>query len=432
MQRPRRDLVAREPAHPHPFAFEERAGHLDQGMAAPVARRIAQRIPVRIEAVQQRRLHRGAPDLPLVKAAGADVRPGLDGAISLGRPVDQQAARRIECHPIADQGIGDRLIEPKLARRVVDAGDAGAFLGDHPPGNILGTCSRNAAIVVPRMIASLARGAVAAVLGVQLGGRGFRHCRGLGALAGQTVLVGSAGSDAVRGIGFGRGHRLIHVFVLRLLGVLRPVDAGTVPCTDEAAGRERLTLAEAGTAVGADRHRRQLQRLPVDRSPHRHLAVLLADLVGADDIADRDIADDAGANVLPQRLDVLPRTEANGGAALVAVVVPRDPRPLDHADDAGEVEGAVRVQQRRTAVEARKIDVPGVERQHLVVALAGPQIPPPHRGPRRPDDLDSARLGIDGLGLQPDVGARLQRQVDDVLFRHYRAFLSHVPGMITP
>ena len=141
--------------------------------------------------------------------------------------------------------------------------------------------------------------------------------------------------------------------VLRLMGGGRPVD--------EPARSEVLPLTKAGGLIGADRHRRQLQRLPVDRPPHRHLAVLLGHLVGADDIADRDIADDAGADVLPQRLDLFAGAEADGGAALVAVVAPRDPCPLDDAEDVGEVEGAVRVQQRRAVVEAGEIDVPGIE-----------------------------------------------------------------------
>src|SRR5512147_2582651 len=83
----------------------------------------------------------------------------------------------------------------------------------------------------------------------------------------------------------------------------------------------------------------------------------------------------------------------------LAVVAPRDPRPLDDADDVGEVEGTVRVQQWRAVVEAREIDVSGIERQHLVVALAGPQIRPAHHRTGRPDDLDSACLGIDGVRL---------------------------------
>lgn len=52
------------------------------------------------------------------------------------------------------------------------------------------------------------------------------------------------------------------------------------------------------------------------------------------------------------------------GVALVGTLAAGDPRPLDDADDVGQVEGAVHVQQRRAAVQAREIDVPGIERQH--------------------------------------------------------------------
>ena len=178
MQRPRRDLVAGEPAHPHPFAFQERAGHLDQAVAAPVAGGLADRVAMRIEAVQQRRLHRAAPDLPLVEATGADVRPGLDRPVALGGPVDQHAARRIERHAIANQGVGNRLIEPELARRVVDAGDAGPFLGDHPPSDVFSGLGFGAAILMLRMMAPHQGGAVAAGRCKLLGRRGFRHRRG--------------------------------------------------------------------------------------------------------------------------------------------------------------------------------------------------------------------------------------------------------------
>ena len=383
---------------------------------------------MRIEAVQQCRLHGAAPDLPLVEAAGADVGPGLDLPVALGRPVDQHRPCFVEGDAPADQVVGDAGLDRQLARRVVDAGDAGPLLGDHPPGDVFGRCRLG---LLRATIAPLQGGAVAAGRCMPLGGRGLRDHGLLGALPGHGVLVGLAGGDAVRGIGVGRRHRLIHVCVLRLLGVLRPVDAGNVPGANEAAGRERLTLAKAGAAIGANRHRRQLHRLPVDCPPDRHLAVLLAHLVDADGVADGDVADDAGADVLPQRLDVFAGAEADGGAALVAVVAPRDPPPFDHADDVGEIEGAVRVEQRRTAVQAREIDVPGIERQHLVVALARPQIPPPHCGSGRPDDLDGARLGIDAVRLQSYVGAGLQRQVDDILFRRHGLLLSHVPGMIT-
>ena len=211
-----------------PSAFEERAGHLDQGIAAPVAGGLADRVAMRIEAVQQCRLHGAAPDLPLVEAAGADVRPGLDLPVALGRLVDQHRPCFVEGDAPADQVVGDAGLDRQLARRVVDAGDAGPLLGDHPPGDVFGRCRLGR--VARRTIAPLQGGAVAAGRCMPLGRRGFRDHGRLGTLPGHDVLVGLAGRDAVRGgIGVGRRHRLIHVCVLRLLGVLRPVDAGNVP-----------------------------------------------------------------------------------------------------------------------------------------------------------------------------------------------------------
>ena len=271
---------------------------------------------MRIEAVQQRRLHRAAPDLLLVETTGADVRPGLDGrSRSAARSISYRACF-VEGDAPADQSRRRRPGSiAELARRVVDAGDAGPFLGDHPPGDVfVAAVGIGAAIahaeddalrsrVAPSLRVGACRSAAAAsgtVVGSAL-------------LPGHGVLVGLAGRDAVRGgIGVGRRHRLIHVCALRLLGVLRPVDAGSPLRADETAGRETLALAKAGAAIGADRHRRQLHRLPVDRPPDRHLAVLLDHLVGADGVADRDVADDAGADVLPQRLDVVASAEADG------------------------------------------------------------------------------------------------------------------------
>ena len=90
-----------------PSAFEERAGHLDQAVAAPVAGGLADRVAMRIEAVQQRRLHRAAPDLPLVEAAGADVRPGLDGRSRSAARSISTVARLVEGDAPADQVVGD-------------------------------------------------------------------------------------------------------------------------------------------------------------------------------------------------------------------------------------------------------------------------------------------------------------------------------------
>ena len=282
---------------------------------------LADRVAMRIEAVQQRRLHRAAPDVPLVEATGADVRPGLDRPVALGGPVNQRAAGRIQSYAVAHQSIAHGLVEPELARRVVDAGDAGSFLGDHPPSDVFSGLGIGAAILMLRMMAPHQGGAVVAGRCKLLGRRGLGDRRRLGAPPGHGVLVGLAGGGAVRGdLGAGRRHRLIHVCALRLLGVLRPGDAGSPLRAHETAGRETLALAKAGGAIGADRHRRQLHRLPVDRPPDRHLAVLLAHLVGADGVADRDVADDAGTDVLPQRLDVVAGAEADGGATLVGTL----------------------------------------------------------------------------------------------------------------
>jgi hypothetical protein len=85
---------------------------------------------------------------------------------------------------------------------------------------------------------------------------------------------------------------------------------------DEMARSKILPVAKAGGLIGGDGHGRELQRLPVDRPPEGHLAVLLTPfgvplicfghghdhLIGTNGIADADAADDPGADVLPQRL----------------------------------------------------------------------------------------------------------------------------------
>ena len=313
-------------------------------------------------------------------------------------------------------------VDRELARRVVDAGDAGPLLGDHPPGDVLGDCRAISGLIAGLQlrcaIHSGRRLAAAGTIGRRRHGD-FRGVSGHGFLLRLHGCVGVCG-----GAGLGRRVRLVHGCGLRLMGGGRP--------GDEPARNEVLTLAKAGGLIGADRHRRQLHRLPVDRPPDGNLAVLLDHLVGADGVADRDAADDPGADVLPERLHVLALREADDGAPLEGVSGHRDPRPLDDAQNVQQVVGAVRVQQRCAGVEPGEIDVPGIERQHLVVAAAGEQIAPPHRCAGRPEDLDGARLGVDAVRLQAHIGARLQRQVDDVLFRRHGLFPSHVPGMITP
>ena len=169
---------------------------------------------------------------------------------------------------------------------------------------------------------------------------------------------------------------------------------------------------EAGGGVGADRHGGELERLPVDGAPDRRLAFGLGDLVAADRVADRHVADDPARDVAPDRLDVGPVGEAHRGATDERLALAGDPGALDDADDVTQVPGAMGVEERRAAVQPAEIDVRLLERQHLVVALAGPGVAPAHRGAGRPDQLDGAPLGVDALRHQPDVGPGLQRQID--------------------
>jgi hypothetical protein len=198
---------------------------------------------------------------------------------------------------------------------------------------------------------------------------------------------------------------LFHVLVLRLFGGLRPMN--------ETARKDTLPLSKPRAAVGTHRHRREFKRLPVDGAPHRHGAVLVDDLVGAHRVADRNVADDSSPHVPPDRLDVLAFAEPDHGAALEGVPAVGDPRPFDDADDVLEVEGTVGVQQRRTVAQAGEIDVCRIQRQHLVVAFAGPGVPPADGGSRRPHHLDGARLGLSRLRHQSYV-AGLHRKLESV------------------
>jgi hypothetical protein len=143
VQGARRDLVAREPAQALPFALEHSARHLDQAVAAPVPRRLAQAIAVRIEAVEEGALGRRPPRLAFIEAAGADVRAGLDGLITRGGGVDEQAAGLIQGGAAADEIVGDGRVDRQLASGIVNAGDAGALLGNDAAGDVFGIgCGR--------------------------------------------------------------------------------------------------------------------------------------------------------------------------------------------------------------------------------------------------------------------------------------------------
>ena len=278
------------------------------------------------------------------------------------------------------------------ARARSAAAATSAWLG---AGVAAGAAAGSAVGATARVCAALGRGA---------GLRGRRRLGGRGRRG-----RGRSGGLRRRGLGLGfAGHG-------RLLGDGRRGAAQEMAGMGDGLGRLRRRLpggAEAGGGVGADRHGGELERLPVDGAPDRRLAVGLGDLVAADRVADRDVADDAGGDVAPDRLDVGPVGEAHGGAADERLALARDPGPLDDADHVAEVPGAVGVEERRAAVQAAEIDVRLLEREHLVVALAGPGIAPAHRRAGRPDHLDGAPLGVDALRHQPDVGPGLHRQVD--------------------
>ena len=131
----------------------------------------------------------------------------------------------------------------ELARRIVDAGDTGALLGDRPPGGVCrGGRGVGAVIGMVRTIGPLKGGSVAAGLHVlcrSRGGFGRRRRGGLGTLSGHSVLLRLERGVGVRGgTGVGRRHRLIHGLVLRLSGGRRPVDAARLLRADETAGGE--------------------------------------------------------------------------------------------------------------------------------------------------------------------------------------------------
>ena len=119
------------------------------------------------------------------------MRPGLDRPVALGRLVDQQAAGLIEGDAVADEGIGNRRIEPELPRRVVDAGDAGPLLGDHPPGDVLGAGRRIGGAVGARNDVRLAPDD-------RFGRRGHG---GVGILSDHGILVGCVRAVGVADFG---------------------------------------------------------------------------------------------------------------------------------------------------------------------------------------------------------------------------------------
>ena len=105
-------------------------------------------------------------------------------------------------------------------------------------------------------------------------------------------------------------------------------------------------------AVGTDGNGREFEGLPVNSGPHGNRPLFLADLVGADGVTDRDVADDAAADILPNGLDIGTVAETHHGAAYVGAVLPGNPGALHDTDHVLELEGIVSIEQWRPAIEA--------------------------------------------------------------------------------
>ena len=144
MQRPGGDLVPAQTPRPLARGLEQRARHLDQAEAAPVAGGLTQGMAAGIEAVQQRTLDRGPTRGHLVLATSPDVvRPRLDAPILLGCLLDQRAPGLVEADAAADQVVGHGGVDAELPGCIGDAGDSFALLaqdslGDGAGGGLVG------------------------------------------------------------------------------------------------------------------------------------------------------------------------------------------------------------------------------------------------------------------------------------------------------
>ena len=118
-----------------------------------------------------------------------------------------------------------------------------------------------------------------------------------------------------------------------------------------AKGWRGLGTKARGT-IGTDGHGRELEGLPVDSGPDRDCPLFLTDFVGTDGVADRDIADDAAAHVLPDGFDIGPIAEPDRSPAHIGAVLPGNPGALHDPDHVLEGEGIMGVEQRRATIEA--------------------------------------------------------------------------------
>ena len=171
---------------------------------------------------------------------------------------------------------------------------------------------------------------------------------------------------------------------------------------------DAILHANGSARIGGRRDKGYLVRRPADRGADAP-AILGALVPGLDRVADRDMAQYAGGDVLPDGLDLGPARELDGSDALFA-------------GDGGIADGAEHVAHRGLAmgIEHARADQPrqvhgfGIEAQALDIVAV--QILPLDRSARGPDDVHGAGVGVDGAGRETraageGVELRTERQI---------------------
>ena len=100
--------------------------------AAPFAGGIGQLEAAGLEAMQKCGFNRRAPGFDLILPAHADMRPGFDCGVTCRCRINQGGTRLADHDAAFDQIIGQCLVDIQLAGGIIDAGHAGAFLGENP------------------------------------------------------------------------------------------------------------------------------------------------------------------------------------------------------------------------------------------------------------------------------------------------------------
>ena len=131
-----------------------------------------------------------------------------------------------------------------------------------------------------------------------------------------------------------------------------------------------------GAGVGGHHGERDLVRLPIDRRELFSVLALRRRLVlGHNPRPDRDVADDARLDIGAQRGQLIALAELQGRDRL-ALLDPRGAGLHDAQLIANAAEGIVVVDDRRAVVQPVHPDGAGIEAEHQVVGLSGPEIDP--------------------------------------------------------